>query len=139
MLNFKEALKTDACQTPLPTKKIVPPLTYKGKPVKKLSEVNWAQETRSAHTKIYQFHMDLNRLGFRHLFFNTYNHFNQEFTNSQDWHNCYVDPYDPEMTFYRWCINNGFKTVNPGSYHFGADAHLAWAEFLIKYYYSINT
>ena len=87
---------------------------------------------RHAHTKIHQFHLDLKRLGIKHLFFNTYNHFDQSLgIIQQNWSGCYVEPYNPDLTYYRWCIDNGFKTVN-NSYHFGPEAHRAWAEFLYQ-------
>jgi hypothetical protein len=96
-----------------------------------ISEIDWPYETHSAHLKIHQFHVDLASRGIRHLFFNTYNHFDESHTGQKfDWDNCYVDPYNPKGTYYAWCIQNGFKTVRPNSYHFGPDAHAAWAEFL---------
>lgn len=97
-----------------------------------VSEIDWPTEVRHAHTKIHQFHLDLKRLGIKHLFFNTYNHFNQSLgIIQQNWSGCYVEPYNPDLTYYRWCIDNGFKTVN-NSYHFGPEAHRAWAEFLYQ-------
>ena len=35
------------------------------------------------------------------------------------------------MTYYEWLKNQGFKPVNPEVYHYGADAHRAWADFLL--------
>lgn len=94
-------------------------------------EIDWPYEMHSAHLKIHQFHVDLASRGIRHLFFNTYNHFDELHTGQKfDWNNCYVDPYNPTGTYYAWCIQNGFKPVRPDSYHFGPDAHAAWAEFL---------
>mgnify|MGYP003348292675 CR=1 FL=1 len=49
-----------------------------------------------------------------------------------DWDGCYIDPYNRSGTYYEWCLANGFKTVNPNSYHFGADAHAAWGEHLYQ-------
>ena len=98
------------------------------------------------HERIYRFHQDLNLLKIPHLFFNTYSHFapirteqitthNQNIPHEEyDWAGSYVDPYDPNLTYYNWCINKGFKTVNPNSYHFSADAHSAWAEYLYQTY-----
>ena len=43
----------------------------------------------------------------------------------------YVHPYDLKMTYYEWLKNQGFKPVTPEFYHYGADAHEAWADFLL--------
>ena len=100
------------------------------------------------HQRIYDLHKELESLDITHLFFNTYSHFapirtGQITTDNQipgvpykeyDWAGSYVDPYDPNLTYYNWCINKGFKTVRPDSYHFGVDAHCAWAEFLYETY-----
>ena len=73
-------------------------------------------------------HLDLNLMGFKHLFFNTFLPFSG--TEQVDWGNSYLEPYNPDFTFYNWCLAQGFKTVYPESYHFGPDAHAAWAEFI---------
>lgn len=49
------------------------------------------------------------------------------------WHGAYLDPHNTKSTYYHWLLDNGFKTVNNKSYHFGPDAHRAWAEHLFKY------
>jgi hypothetical protein len=50
-----------------------------------------------------------------------------------DWLDCYVDPYDQWSTYYFWLERKGYTPVNPKFYHYGADAHVAWAEFLLPY------
>lgn len=97
-----------------------------------------------SHKKIWEFHRHLLALDIPHLFFNTYStfqpirlgHLKRDLVNPgmYDWDKCYIEPYDQNYAFYYWCLNNGFKTVNPNSYHFGADAHQAWANFLIQNY-----
>ena len=113
--------------------------------------VNQTQITREQkllgwHERIWQFHQQLELQNIQHIFFNTYSDFagirSRQITtdsttvipNEHDWGLSYVDPYDSNMTYYNWCIRKGFNTVNPNSYHFGADAHEAWAEFLMQYY-----
>ena len=98
------------------------------------------------HNRIYQLHQKLQQLNISHLFFNTYTDFEPiktkqittdtvaEAPPTYEWNGCYVDPYDQSKTYYHWLKNSGFKTVNPNSYHFGADAHEAWAEFLYQNY-----
>ena len=86
------------------------------------------------HEKIWNFHQELKNIP--HLFFNTYNCFAHIRLNDmprKDWDNCYINPYDEEFTYYNWAIANHCKTVNPQSYHFGADAHRKWAEFLLPH------
>lgn len=98
---------------------------------KYISEIDWVAEMRQSYDRIYRFHLDLSHKGIKHLFFNTYSHFDELHVGRKfDWGNCYVDPYNPKGTYYEWCIQRGFKTVRPDSYHFGPDAHAGWAEFL---------
>jgi len=98
---------------------------------KYIAEIDWSTEMDSAHCKIHQFHLDLARRGIKHLFFNTYNHFDPAVVEHRyTWNDSYIDPYNPEGTYYAWCIQQGFQTVGPDSYHFGPAAHAAWAEFL---------
>lgn len=88
------------------------------------------------HELIWQFHQTLKDLAIPHLFFNTYNcfaHIRISNLDRYDWSNHYIDPYSEELTYYHWLKNNGCQTVNPNSYHFGADAHRKWAEFLLPY------
>jgi hypothetical protein len=97
------------------------------------------------HDTIYTFHTDLQKHKIPHLFFNTYSDFSniragritthstQTIPAEHDWEGCYIDPYDASQTYYNWCLANGFNTVRPNSYHFGADAHAAWAEYLLQF------
>lgn len=112
--------------------------------------VSQNQLTREArmlhwHDRIYKFHQNLLDLNIPHLFFNTYSefsairkgHISDNVANppkEYDWHGCYVDPYDRDQTFFYWLQNQGFKTVTENNYHFGHDAHCAWAEFLYQNY-----
>jgi len=92
------------------------------------------------HSLIYQFHKTLNKFNIPHLFFNTYSDFShiQHLKHLQveeyNWDNSYIGPYDPDYTYYNWLKAKGFKTATPTSYHYKADAHAAWAEFLYQHY-----
>jgi hypothetical protein len=116
--------------------------------------INQTHATRQArllywHNRIYKFHQQLNELEIPHLFFNTYSDFSAirtrqiltevtlECPDEYDWGGSYIDPYNPHLNYYNWCLQKGFKTVNPNSYHFGQDAHCAWAEFLYQNYVQI--
>lgn len=98
----------------------------------------------SWHDRIYKFHQDLEARKIPHLFFNTYTDFStirsKQITShavdtppsEHDWNGCYLEPYDQNYTYYYWLKNKGFDTVRPDSYHFGPDAHRAWAEYLYQ-------
>lgn len=87
---------------------------------------------QQAHAKIWQLHRDLVNKNINHVFFNCFEPFGN--IPNFDWQDSYIEPYDPNYTYYNWLTQKGFKTVNPDSYHFGADAHAAWAEFLYQNY-----
>ena len=91
-------------------------------------DLNYKVHLNKAHRAIHNLHLRLTSLGINHYFFTCY----EPFANVAElnWNKCYLDPYNPDMTYFNWCKSHGFKTVRPDSYHFGADAHGAWAEFL---------
>jgi len=91
-------------------------------------KLNYQASINKSHRAIYNFHRKLLNDGVIHYFFTCYEPFAH--VEKLDWSNCYLNPYDKDYTYYNWCQNQGFKTVNPKSYHFGADAHEAWAEFI---------
>lgn len=98
-----------------------------------IPEVQWAQEF-SAHDEIWNFHQELETQKIPHLFFNCFSHFfytTQQNNLRYEWSNMYIDPYDHNMTYYYWLENQGFIPSNPAFYHYGADAHAAWANFLL--------
>ncbi len=91
--------------------------------------IDWGCYEHKAHEEIFKFHQELTDLSIPHLFFNCYSDFQNQ--PMQDWSGSYIDPYDPDMTYWKWLTNHGFSS-NP-SYHFRADAHRKWAEFLLPY------
>jgi hypothetical protein len=90
--------------------------------------LDWAKAEAQAHRAIHQLHTELMDLRIPHLFFNTFNHFNLD---PADWHNSYLDPYDPKKTYWQWLTDAGFKSNQ--SYHFGVSAHEKWAEYLLPH------
>jgi hypothetical protein len=80
--------------------------------------------------KIWTLHTDLQKMNINHLFFNCFDPIGG--IPEADWEGCYLEPYNREFTYYNWLRAKGFKTVRPDSYHFGPDAHVAWAEFLYQ-------
>lgn len=104
-----------------------------------LPEVQWNKEF-TAHEKIWDLHNQLGNIP--HLFFNCYSHFFYTINRNRmrhDWADSYVDPYDQNMTYYFWLEQQGFRPSNPEFYHYGADAHQAWAEFLLPKVQSLLT
>jgi hypothetical protein len=95
------------------------------------------------HHKIYQLHQTLLDQNIKHLFFNTYSDFSAikdgrlKPENRDEvcfeWGDYYISPYEHNMSFYFWLQQQGIKTVNPNSYHYGPDGHKKWAEFLLPY------
>jgi len=101
--------------------------------------IDYYQVTQQAHRDIWAFHNELNDLGVRHIFFNADMAFGDIVANQRhDWGSSYVSPYDKQYTYSQWLKNNGFDTVAPDSYHFGREAHAAWANFMLKYIVSNN-
>jgi hypothetical protein len=80
--------------------------------------------------KIWILHDLLQQKNINHVFFNTFEPLSG--MSEAEWDGCYIEPYNPDFTYYNWLRAKGFKTVRPDSYHFGPDAHCAWAEFLYQ-------
>jgi hypothetical protein len=100
---------------------------------------------RDAHLKIYLFHKLLKEKNIKHLFFNSYSWFfythqynEPKFYWGHDNIN-YLHPYDLKMTYYEWLQNQGYVPINAQSFHYGADAHIAWANFILPKVQSILT
>jgi hypothetical protein len=93
-----------------------------------IADLQWQPIINKSHLYIYNFHKRLEADGINHFFFTAY----EPWTNvgQFDWNGQYLDPYNKDHTYFNWCKNNGFKTVKSDSYHFGADAHRAWSEFI---------
>ena len=98
-----------------------------------LMELDIKEKTRQAHEHIYELHEFLQQQEIAHIFFNTYTHFDKNLVAIHDWADCFLDPYTQNGTYSEWCVRNGFRTVNTNSYHFGADAHRAWADYLLPH------
>ena len=91
-----------------------------------VNNIDHLQKEREAEEKIWALHQELADIP--HLFFNSYSAL--ESTKHREWGHSYLDPYDDNHTYYHWLRDQGYKTINPKSYHYGADAHLVWANHL---------
>jgi hypothetical protein len=79
-----------------------------------------------AQKDIWQFHQELTAKNLPHLFFNCYSDLNTQ--PILDWSGCYIDPYKFDMTYWKWLNDRGYKSNK--WFHFGEDAHQAWANHL---------
>ena len=95
-------------------------------------DVDWKTTTRKAHDQIWEFHQELTQLQIPHLFFNGHSTFS-ELPPNRDWGTQYIQPYSIDHSYSAVCRNNGFEYVNPKSYHFGANAHCFWANYVLQY------
>jgi hypothetical protein len=91
-----------------------------------INNIDHEQKEQEAEEKIWALHQELADIP--HLFFNSYSAL--ESTEHREWGHNYLYPYDSNRTYYRWLLDQGFRTVSTKSYHFGADAHLSWANHL---------
>ena len=97
-----------------------------------VADIDWETAQQQAHTSIWEFHNELLDQGVRHVMFNGNNHFGN-IADQKPWGTSYMHPYLSEMTYDSVLRNNGFKTINPDSWHFGPDAHCYWAEYVLQY------
>lgn len=95
-------------------------------------DIDWTKCQQQAHEDIWQFHCELDSKQIRHVMFNGNNHF-AEIEQKRDWGASYIEPYDPTKTYDSVLRQQGFATVNPKSWHFGAKAHCFWAQYLLQY------
>jgi hypothetical protein len=99
-----------------------------------VTDMDWRTVQLREHNEIWQFHQELDALGVRHVFFNGNNTFKDIAQDQQhNWGNSYIEPYNPVMSYDQWLKYNKFRTVSPDSWHFGQDAHVAWARFMLQY------
>lgn len=98
--------------------------------------VDWKEVRDQAHEDIWNFHQSLDLLGVRHIFFSGNTSFQGIGTaevQQHNWGTSYIKPYDAAGTYHGWLRNNGFETVAKDSWHFGKEAHSAWAGFMLQY------
>lgn len=94
------------------------------------------------HQRIWNLHCLLKESKIPHLFFNCYSYFSNtvSYNKSQfEWGNNYINPYSKIGTYYFWLEAQGFKPSNPKYFHYGQDAHVAWANFILPKIQSLLT
>lgn len=97
---------------------------------------NWVLDRHSvqqycdkAQKAIWDLHQLLVSKHIPHLFFNTFSGLTT--STLLNWDNCYYRPYEHSGSFFNLLKARGYNTVSPTSYHYGADAHQEWANFLL--------
>jgi len=113
------------------------PETHQEKYKEFVSSIDWDQRRAFWHQEIWLLHCELRDKNIPHVFFNGNNHF-EGVLDQHNWHNNYLGPYDSTLTYNAILRENGYKTVNPDSWHFGADAHCFWADFMLQYVQAHN-
>ena len=93
---------------------------------------DWQFKTKQAHKAIWEFHLELEAKGIRHIFFNGNNDFSK-IADQKDWGTSYIGPYDPTKTYNAVIRAAGFDTVAPNSWHFGKDGHSFFHRFMLQY------
>lgn len=99
------------------------------------------RKTAYWHQQIWDLHSELVDRNIRHIFFNTYLHFDDVAVPESarnNWNGCFLDPYDRTGTYYYTLQEQGFKTVGEHSYHYGRDAQIYWCNHLLKRLTNIN-
>jgi len=96
--------------------------------------INWEEKTHNALEEIIRFHYYLKKLGYKHIFFNGNNTFlNIPADARYLFEESYINPYLPEESYDGWLQLNGYGTVITSNYHYGIDAHAAWAKRIEKH------
>ena len=95
-------------------------------------DVDWAAAAQRCHDQAWQLHQWLLDRQIRHLFFNGHGSFGS-IQNQLDWGHFYMYPYQAQMSYHAWLIQNGARFARPNSNHFDAASHRLWAENVLQY------
>ena len=109
----------------------VVPDSYQQQYKEYVANIDWQEKTLEAHLKIWNFHLYLESINIPHVFFNGNTCFDK-INNQKNWGLSYIGPYNAESTFHS-ISSKKFDTVAPHSWHYGADAHRSWANYLTHY------
>lgn len=95
---------------------------------------SWGFDMPTELSEIRDFHLYLNKLGIKHLFFNGKDNFLEIPEEERyDFGADYINPYLPEEAFDGWMQLNGYSTVITSNEYYGTDAHAAWAKKLAQH------
>jgi len=110
------------------------PISHQTKYKEWIADLDWTTKTYEAFDEIIKFHHYLERLGYKHIFFNG----NNTFLDIPEgacyaFEESYINPYLPEESYNGWLQASGYSTVITSNYHFGPDAHAAWARRIAQH------
>jgi hypothetical protein len=94
--------------------------------------VDYTKKTQEWYEKIWQFHVWLRNQQIKHVMYNGWSTFS-DMPDRRDWNRQYIGPYDRELSYNSVLKNNSFEWATPGHFHFRADGHCFWANFLLQY------
>lgn len=94
--------------------------------------IDYQQKTQQWYDKIWQFHLWLRDQNIKHVMYNGWSTFS-DMPDRRDWHSQYIGPYDRDLSYNSVLKNNGFEWATPDHYHFRADGHRFWAQYLLQY------
>lgn len=94
--------------------------------------VDYNQKTLEWYEKIWQFHVWLRDQNIRHVMFNGWSTFS-DMPDRRDWNQQYIGPYNRDLSYNSVLKNNGFEWATPGHFHFRADGHRFWAQYVLQY------
>jgi hypothetical protein len=100
--------------------------------VNDMTKIAQRQRMVDAHQQIWNFHLELETQGIKHVFFNGNNDFSM-IKDRKNWGTSYIGPYDPKLTFNYLIQDQGIQTVAPNSWHFGKDGHSYFNRFMLQY------
>lgn len=99
-----------------------------------ITNIDWQQKTEEAFEEIVTFHEELDELGYDHIFFNgNTSFFEIPESKRYDFGKNYISPYLPEETYDGWLKSAGYDTVITSNFHYGPEAHAAWARHLLQH------
>lgn len=93
---------------------------------------DYNQKTLEWYEKIWQFHCCLRQLNVPHVMYNGWSTFSG-IPDRKNWNNQYLGPYDKNLSYNSVLVNNGFKWATPNHYHFRADGHCFWSNYVLQY------
>lgn len=80
------------------------------------------------HERIYNLHCYLNYRKIPHLFFHAFYDFQIPQEKYQlDWHHRFLGPYQPHLSYTRWCALKGYQEITPGLFHYEPAAQKSFA------------
>jgi len=93
-------------------------------------DIDWTVKTQECHEKIWALHIELQKLGIPHLFYNGHSTFS-DIQNYQNWGTSYLEPYNRLGSYNAILQQNGH--VPTKWYHFDAKGHCFWADYVLQY------